>query len=561
MNRNEQIIGRGVRNFSHKDLPFSKRNVQIFLYGTILQNTAEEAADLYVYRISEIKAVKIGKVTRLLKESAVDCVINHEQTELTAENFKKVPENQHVSQILSTNIEIEDFPIGDVPNSATCDYMDTCEFKCIPLAKDSSSDSLDLDSGLEGNLNYDTYNEAFMLVNSDKIIQKVKTLMKMRFFYKKHELIQLINIPKKYPMVQIYAALTQIINDQSEYISDKYNRTGYLVNIGDYYLFQPSELNFKNISIFDRSTPIDYKHDMIKFEIKNTAVKPVIDKRGLNEKKLGFKMNEFERGKEILKAMYDSFVITTNTGKVERGNKNWYDLCGVVVRKMIEEGLDKNMLVKCVIEHIVDTLVLDDKIELINFMWTNNQFYSIIPEEENFTFFSRYIHKYLHLKIIDYKKMSAFAFYDGPSSIDNLKIYILNGKQWEPAEPEDIRILGPEIENRYTLDKDDVKLNTFVGFIGFESAKKYMVYKVKDTTNERSTGYRCDQSGKEKVLEVLNSIGEDLAKSKDSAIELCVRQELRLRMRQKTNSSKGEIWFLDTEKAIFNEFEKKNKKE
>ena len=157
--------------------------------------------------------------------------------------------------------------------------------------------------------------------------------------------------------------------------------------------------------------------------------------------------------------------------------------------------------------------------------------------------------------------MSAFAFYDGPSSIDNLKIYIQNGKQWEPAEPEDIRILSPEIENRYTLDKDDVKLNTFVGFIGFESAKKYMVYKVKDTTNERSTGYRCDQSGKEKVLEVLNNIGEDLAKTKDSAIELCVRQELRLRMKQKTNSNRGEVWFLDTEKAIFNEFEKKNKKE
>jgi hypothetical protein len=368
----------------------------------------------------------------------------------------------------------------------------------------------------------------------------------------------LINIPKKYPMVQIYAALTQIINDQTEYISDKYDRTGYLVNIGDYYLFQPSELNFKNISIFDRSTPIDYKHDMIKFEIKNTAVKPVIDKRGLNEKKLGFEINEFERGNEILKSIYDSFVITTNTGKIERGNKNWYELCGVVVRKMISEGIDKNVLVKCVIEHIIDTLILDDKIELINFMWTNSKFYTIISDV-NFTFFAKYVYKYLHLKIIDYKKMSAFVFYDGPSSVDNLKIYILNGKKWEPAEPEDIRILSPQIENKYTIDKESVKLNTFVGFIGFESAKKYMVYKVKDTTNERSTGYRCDQSGKEKVLEVLGNIGEDFAKTKDSAIELCVRQELMLRMKEKTNSSKDTIWFLDTETAIFNEFEKKNK--
>ena len=35
------------------------RNVQIFLYGTILKNDKEEAADLYIYRISELKAIKI----------------------------------------------------------------------------------------------------------------------------------------------------------------------------------------------------------------------------------------------------------------------------------------------------------------------------------------------------------------------------------------------------------------------------------------------------------------------------------------------------------------------
>jgi hypothetical protein len=32
MNRIEQIIGRAVRNFSHKELPFDKRNVEIFMY-------------------------------------------------------------------------------------------------------------------------------------------------------------------------------------------------------------------------------------------------------------------------------------------------------------------------------------------------------------------------------------------------------------------------------------------------------------------------------------------------------------------------------------------------
>jgi superfamily II DNA or RNA helicase len=176
MNRIEQIIGRAVRNFSHKDLPFEKRNVQIFLYGTILKNALEEAADLYVYRISEIKAVKIGKVTRLLKETAVDCIINHGQTEFTPENFiKDIPENRNISQIMSTGNEIEDFEIGDKPNSANCDYMDTCEFKCLIDQKKNLYFDDEIDEDM---LNKDTYNEAYMLVNSDKIIQKVKALMK-----------------------------------------------------------------------------------------------------------------------------------------------------------------------------------------------------------------------------------------------------------------------------------------------------------------------------------------------------------------------------------------------
>jgi superfamily II DNA or RNA helicase len=87
MNRIEQIIGRAVRNFSHKDLPFEKRNVEIFMYGTILGNNKEEAADLYVYRVAEFKALQIGKVTRILKQTAVDCIINHGQTEFTQDKM------------------------------------------------------------------------------------------------------------------------------------------------------------------------------------------------------------------------------------------------------------------------------------------------------------------------------------------------------------------------------------------------------------------------------------------------------------------------------------------
>ena len=53
--RIEQIIGRGVRNFSHILLPFIERNVQIFLHGTILSDKEMESLDLYVIDLRKVK--------------------------------------------------------------------------------------------------------------------------------------------------------------------------------------------------------------------------------------------------------------------------------------------------------------------------------------------------------------------------------------------------------------------------------------------------------------------------------------------------------------------------
>jgi hypothetical protein len=362
VNRIEQIIGRGVRNFSHKDLPFSKRNVQIFLYGTLLENE-EESVDLYIYRMSELKAVKIGKVTRLLKQTAVDCIINHEQTNFISKNFNKIEENQNIEQILSDHQEIKHFQIGDIDDSVTCDFM-KCEFDCLPNIK--LKDSVE---------NTDTYNQAFMLINSDKIIQKIKILMKLRYFYKKKDLFELIKTPKSYPDSQIYAALTQIITDNTEYLTDRYGRTGYLVNIGDYYLFQPSELNYKNISIYERSVPITYKSNTIKFDIGEDLNNKAIDKMDIQENLIGRDIVIYE-GMKVLGTMIDNYnLVFKRVENIEKGNNNWYENCREVIKELEKE--DKiipgttepertAILEQFVIEHIVDSLMMNEKIDLLN---------------------------------------------------------------------------------------------------------------------------------------------------------------------------------------------------
>ena len=69
----------------------------------------------------------------------------------------------------------------------------------------------------------------------------------------------------------IYYALTLtqfiIMNHNIELI-DKHGQTGYLVNNGLYYAFQPSEINDSHASIYERATPVMYKNESLVLELE-----------------------------------------------------------------------------------------------------------------------------------------------------------------------------------------------------------------------------------------------------------------------------------------------------
>ena len=133
MNRIEQIIGRGVRNLSHCSLPFEKRNVEIFLHATNLDNKIE-AADAYVYRVAEKKSVKIGQVSRLIKENSVDCLLNLGQNNFLAEHLLTIPANEEIEYILPNGKKVQ-VVVGDKPFTDICDYMENCTFHTISKKK------------------------------------------------------------------------------------------------------------------------------------------------------------------------------------------------------------------------------------------------------------------------------------------------------------------------------------------------------------------------------------------------------------------------------------------
>ena len=119
-----------------------------------MDDTDTEAADLYVYRHAQLKAIQIGRVTRLLKEVSADCLLNISQGNFTEENM-----NQIVKQKISSG-PILDYPLGDKPYTSTCDYMEKCQYTCKP---DKSVSDADLINNSNELINY---------VNNDIIIMK-----------------------------------------------------------------------------------------------------------------------------------------------------------------------------------------------------------------------------------------------------------------------------------------------------------------------------------------------------------------------------------------------------
>ena len=96
LNRAEQVIGRAVRNKSHCMLSYIDRNVEIYLYGSVLDDSDEEAIDLYIYRVAERKGLLIANVSRVLKESAIDCLLNRKGLDFSETAIARIAPNNNV---------------------------------------------------------------------------------------------------------------------------------------------------------------------------------------------------------------------------------------------------------------------------------------------------------------------------------------------------------------------------------------------------------------------------------------------------------------------------------
>jgi hypothetical protein len=549
MNRIEQIIGRGVRNMSHCGLPFVQRNVEIYMHGTLM-DSEEEAVDLYVYRLAERKSLQIGRITRIMKEVAVDCLLNIGQTNFTVEKLVALAANQNITLTLSTGRKQLPYRIGDRPFTEICDYMDSCDFKCSSAADISPA-----------NVVKDTYSVDFLQTNNPRIMDRIRQLFRDQFFYKRIQLINAINIVKQYPIEQIYSALSVFINNKSEFLIDRYGRRGNLINRGDVYAFQPVEINDESISVFERSVPIDYKRANVNLELPKEFPKDLAGPAELADI-LEEGKNEGNDSEENLDAKYNKLLaeldvqMRNSVSKTKKGatDQDWFKEAALVVDHLqTTYHIGFIELKRHFLKHEINMLMPADKFILIK------KLYSKIHDIKDPQSTEQKTKDYLDEKMVSVGTRVGFLISDK----NKWKIYLLETEEdvvkWKEADSEDIR----QFEMSGALDKFRVDPKTFasmIGFINLFKSGKEMVFKTKEIGQmQNNTGTRIDSQIKANVVKRVNTI-VDAPYSTEMARPISSKGFsiiLEVLMRQMSDDKKGgKVWYMDPETAAVNGIEK-----
>ena len=71
-NKMDQIIGRGIRNCSHKRLPIEERNVSVYMHCSI-NDLTRETTDINTYKIATRKLYQCYIVDEIIRNNAIDC--------------------------------------------------------------------------------------------------------------------------------------------------------------------------------------------------------------------------------------------------------------------------------------------------------------------------------------------------------------------------------------------------------------------------------------------------------------------------------------------------------
>ena len=136
-----------------------------------------------------------------------------------------------------------------------------------------------------------------------KIKKEIKLMFKENIVYYLKEIEDYIFLRyKDVNKIFIYSALEDIINNKNEILYDKFGRKGYIIYRGDYYIFQPSDLDRTNMQLIYRMYPLSIKPESVNLD--NIHYDYKVDKLSDNENK---------NNKYLIQNLYDKIESLYNT--------------------------------------------------------------------------------------------------------------------------------------------------------------------------------------------------------------------------------------------------------
>ena len=530
LSKHSQIIGRAIRKESHTDLLPEERNVEIYQYASLVNSKDkignQESIDLRNYRIAENKDILIKKINRIMKESSVDCNL-----------FKKnnvFIDKKNIKQITSSG-KIININIGDKAYSSICDYNENCDYKCnwTPNPK----------------INYPINNDTFSISFGETDIQKCKkiiiNLFRKNYAYHLDNIEEEIN--KIYPDMNelfIYTALENLVNNKNEIILDKFNIKGYILYQGDYYIFQPIDLEREDIPLIYRYYPMSNK---------NTKV-------SINKYKF-----EYPEEEKINLINNNNYIFDNILEKID---------INIRIHSKIANNNNNKNYIKSVIGCVLDSLdsnnepVFLKELLIKYYLKYNNNYIKYIIDyyKNNNTLINYYQDIEYNKSKIDQDKFIGYYSFDIIYVLDKInkreKINNINLNNIKISKASD-EIKNNILSIRKIYLKNNIKYKNFNVIYGisqseFNKNKKERNFKIVDKTKEQEittqkleaskrakyTGRTCSFYKKPQLLPLRDKIGlYDIKNQKVKIDFLCNNIEIALRYYQLINKD-NKTWFI-----------------
>ena len=398
--------------------------------------------------------------------------------------------NQKLKLTLSDSKKI-DYIVKDEQFTSLCDYSDSCEYECINKVLDKGED-------------ISTYEYQF--TQSNKVLEKIKNLFKLKHSYKKAEIDKLVET-KGVHKEEIERALHDL---ESSTLVDKFGKKGTIIHVLGLYFFQPIEINDKHVSMYERMVPIQVKDKQFSLDIEH---------------------EEIEDDNEVMATCRDKYTRATEEHDQLKNEDDWYNFFNISSEYLKGMGVTDEELTEHLIAHLCEQLSFQDEIILLNEVFNKD---GIL---ENL------IKQYYAKFIIQSDKMQAMYLIDVLLKDDNEHILIYDNLKWRESTYTERGFIAPGFKKKIAIPKGP--FFKIIGFMGLHKSSNTFEFKIRDEEDTKTTGSLVEQKTKPAIISLLNTTinkagaFNKINSSSKKKNELSVIEELLLRHYDKNNTKKA----------------------